>query len=522
MIARPTLAAVADIPRLHARERPDAVAMVYNGVSTDYATLDRRASRVANGLIAAGIKPQTRIAQLDKNSDVFFELLFGSTKANAVLVSVNWRLAPPEIAYVINDAQAEILFVGEEFFPAIEKIRHELTTVRTIVAFNGKHAQWQSFATWRDSFPDQDPLLPIAPDDVAIQLYTSGTTGHPKGVQLANRNFTWMMPLWADSWLLNPGVSNIVCMPAFHIGGAGWGMVGMYGGATNYIFREFVPAQILDAIETHAIEVALLVPAMILFLLQAPQIRETNLSSLKIIVYGAAPMPVEVLREALKTFRCDFQQVYGLTETTGAITYLPPQDHDPSHPKILFSCGIAQKGVELRIVDGEGKDVAQPGDVGEIVVRSPQVMKGYWRLEEATRKSVRDGWFYTGDAGYVDDKGYLFIHDRVKDMIVSGGENIYPAEIENALFQHPAVADVAVIGVPDERWGEAVKAFIVRKPNTTLSQGELIEFARERIAGYKVPRSVDFLDALPRNPTGKILKRELRKPFWEGRTRQVN
>jgi acyl-CoA synthetase (AMP-forming)/AMP-acid ligase II len=303
MTARPQLAAVADIPRLHARQRPGAVAMVYDGRSTSYGALDRHASQVANGLIAEGVRPQARIAQLDKNSDIFFELLFGSTKANAVLVSVNWRLAPPEIAYVINDARAEILFVGEEFFPAIEKIRHELKTVRKIIAFNGKHAQWGGFEAWRDSFPDRDPMVPVAPQDTAIQLYTSGTTGHPKGVQITNANFTWMMPLWADSWLLNPGARNLVCMPAFHIGGAGWGMVGMYGGATNYIFREFVPAQILQAIEKERIEVALLVPAMILFLLQAPQIRETDLSSLKIIVYGAAPMPVEVMREALKTLK---------------------------------------------------------------------------------------------------------------------------------------------------------------------------------------------------------------------------
>lgn len=522
MSARPQFAAVADIPRMHAAARPDAIAMVYDGVRTSYGQLDRRASRVANGLIAEGIRPQARVAQIDKNSDIFFELLFGCAKANAVLVSVNWRLAPPEIAYVINDAKAEILFVGEEFFPAIEKIRHELKTVRKIVAFNGRHADWRDFASWRDSFADTDPLLPIAPQDTAIQLYTSGTTGHPKGVEIMNANFTWMMPLWADSWLLDPGAHNLVCMPAFHIGGAGWGMVGLYGGAVNYIFREFVPAQILQSIERDRIAVALLVPAMILFLLQASQIRETDLSSLKIIVYGAAPMPVEVLREALKVFKCDFQQVYGLTETTGAITYLPPHDHDPNHPRKLYSCGVPQQGVELRIVGSDGLDVAKPGDVGEIVVRSPQVMKGYWQLGDATARSIRDGWFFTGDAGYLDDGGYLYIHDRVKDMIVSGGENIYPAEIENALFQHPAVADVAVIGVPDERWGEAVKAFIVRKPGAELTPAELIAFARDRIAGYKVPRSVDFIDALPRNPTGKILKRELRKPFWEGRERQVN
>jgi acyl-CoA synthetase (AMP-forming)/AMP-acid ligase II len=265
----------------------------------------------------------------------------------------------------------------------------------------------------------------------------------------------------------------------------------------------------------------LLVPAMILFLVQAPQIRETDLSSLRLIVYGAAPIPADLLRQAMDVFPCGFQQVYGLTETTGAITLLPPDDHDPTDPKKLLSCGFAQEGVELRIVGDDGKDLA-PGEVGEIAVRSPQIMGGYWNLPDATRRAIQGDWFFTGDAGYLDDKGYLYIYDRVKDMIVSGGENIYPAEVESALFGHPAVADVAVIGVPDERWGEAVKAIVVKNPGAEVGAGELIAWARERIAGYKLPKSVDFVEALPRNPTGKILKRELRKPYWGDKQRQVN
>ena len=260
---------------------------------------------------------------------------------------------------------------------------------------------------------------------------------------------------------------------------------------------------------------------MILFLVQAPQIRETDLSSLRLIVYGAAPIPGELLKQAMATFGCGFQQVYGLTETTGAITLLPPEDHDPSDARKLLSCGYAQHGVELRIVDDAGVDVPV-GKVGEIAVRSPQVMRGYWRLPDATKRAIHGDWFFTGDAGYLDEKGYLFIYDRVKDMIVSGGENIYPAEVESALFGHPGVADVAVIGVPDERWGEAVKAVVVRKPAIEVTAGDLIGWARGRIAGYKLPKSIDFIDALPRNPTGKILKRELRKPYWEGRQRNIN
>ncbi len=512
---------LADIVRRHAAERPDATALVHAGRTTSYAALDRAASRVANGLISEGIDPQARIAHLDKSSDIFFELLFGVTKANAVMVSVNWRLAAPEVLHIVNDARAEILFVGEEFFPVVEKIRDELKTVRKVVAFGASHPAWESFTAWRDRQGDTDPNLPTRPTDTAVQFYTSGTTGLPKGAELTNANFAWMLPLWTRTWLLAEGVPNLVCLPMFHIGGAGWGIAGLFSGATNHVMREFVPVEILQTIEREKLQVMLLVPAMILFLVQAPQIRETDLSSLRLIVYGAAPIPAELLRQAMGIFPCGFQQVYGLTETTGAITLLPPADHDPADVEKLLSCGYAQEGVDLRIVGDDGKDMAT-GEVGEIAVRSRQIMSGYWNLPDATKRAIQGGWFFTGDAGYLDDKGYLYIYDRVKDMIVSGGENIYPAEIESALFGHPGVADVAVIGVPDERWGEAVKAVVVRKPGSDVGAGDLISWARERIAGYKLPKSVDFVDALPRNPTGKILKRELRKPYWGDKQRQVN
>jgi len=512
---------LADIVRAHATERPDAAAIVYEGRTTRYGALDRAASRAANGLIADGIKPGVRVAHLDKSSDLYFELLFGVAKANAVMVSVNWRLAPPEVLQILNDAEAEILFVGEEYFPVIEKIRDELKAVRKIVTFGPHHGAWESFAEWRDRNADTDPRLPARREDTAVQFYTSGTTGLPKGAELTNANFAFMFEQWTRSWLLKPDAQNIVCLPMFHIGGAGWGIAGLFAGATNHVMREFVPANVLETIQRERIQVMLLVPAMILFLVQAPQIRETDLSSLQLIVYGAAPIPAELLKQAMAVFGCGFQQVYGLTETTGAITLLPPDDHDPSDPKKLLSCGYAQVGVELRIVDDAGKDLPL-GQVGEIAIRSPQVMHGYWRLPDATKRAIHGDWFFSGDAGYLDDKGYLFIYDRVKDMIVSGGENIYPAEVESALFGHPDVADVAVIGVPDERWGEAVKAVVVKKPGAGVTAGELITWARDRIAGYKLPKTVDFIEALPRNPTGKILKRELRLPYWGDKVRQVN
>ena len=512
---------VADMIRVRAAEHPEVDALLFNGVATSYGALDRRSNRVANALLALGLAPQTRVAHLDKSNDIFFDLMFGCAKANMVLVSVNWRLAPPEIAYIINDAEAEILFVGEEWFPVIEKIRDQLATVKTIVAFGARHPAWPEFGTWRDRQPDTDPMVPLAADDVAIQLYTSGTTGLPKGAQLTNDNLAHMMPLWVRTWMMAPGARNIVVLPVFHIGGAGWGMAGVYGGCTNVIHREFNPVEVLRSIERDRIRVMLLVPAMILFLVQAPQIHETDLSSLKLIVYGAAPIPADLLRKALDIFPCGFQQVYGATETTGAITLLPPEEHDPNDPQKLLSCGYLQEGVELKIVDENDREVPT-GTVGEIVVGGKQVMKGYWKLPEATARAFRNGLYHTGDAGYLDAKGYLYIYDRVKDMIVSGGENIYPAEVESALFGHPAIADVAVIGVPDERWGEAVKAVVVTKPGAETTPAALIAWARERIAGYKLPKSIDFVDSLPRNPTGKILKRELRAPYWQGKERQVN
>lgn len=512
---------LADIVRTHAAERPEATALVHEGRRTAYGRLHDASSRVAQGLLAEGIQPRSRVAHLDKSSDLFFELLFGVSKVGAVTVSVNWRLAPPEVLHILNDAGAEILFVGEEFFPVIDEIRDALHGVRKIVALSGSHPGWEPFTSWRDRHADVDPCLPAQPSDTAVQFYTSGTTGLPKGAELTNSNFAFMFGSWAESWRLEPGRRSLVCLPMFHIGGAGWGMAGLYAGATNHVVREFIPRQILDIIQSERIEVVLLVPAMILFLMQAPGIVETDLSSLSLIVYGAAPIPAELLKQAMTTFGCGFQQVYGLTETTGAITLLPPEDHDPSDVKKLLSCGYAQKEVELRIVGDDGRDLP-PGEVGEIAIRSPQVMGGYWKLPEATARAVKGDWFFTGDAGYLDEKGYLYIYDRVKDMIVSGGENIYPAEVESALFGHPAVADVAVIGVPDARWGEAVKAVVVVKAGVEVTAGELVEWARGRIAGYKLPKSVDFIDALPRNPTGKILKRELRKAYWGDRQRQIN
>jgi len=521
MKPQPRIRTIGDLPRVHRAERPHNRAMIFGDQVTTYADLDRRSSQVANGLVAEQVAAQSRIAVFDKNSDTFFEILFGSAKVNAVFVAVNWRLAPAEVAYVINDAQAEVLFVGNEFLPVFESIREQLHTVRKTIVMGGKSPGVESYEEWRDRQTDIDPLIQTEGSDVALQLYTSGTTGYPKGAQLTNDNLLTLMPAAVRNWgSWSDRDVSLVSMPLFHIGGTGYALVGFYAGAASAIVRQVDCAEILKVIAGRRVTKTFWVPALILFLLQTPEIAQTDLSSLELIIYGASPMPVDLVRKAMSVFKCGFAQVYGLTETTGAVTWLGPEEHSLDGARAV-SCGRPMEGIEIRVVDGNGEQVA-PRVVGEIICRTPQIMKGYWNLPSATESAIRGEWFYTGDAGYLDEDGYLYIHDRIKDMIISGGENIYPAEVESCLFAHPAVADAAVIGVPDDEWGEAVKAFVVVKPGVELTEDELIAFARDRIAHYKAPRSVEFVKGLPRNPSGKILKRELRDQYWKGRNRQVN
>jgi len=312
-------------------------------------------------------------------------------------------------------------------------------------------------------------------------------------------------------------------MPMFHIGGLGWTTAGLFFGCRTVVLKDVDPAELLEVISNERITHAFMVPAVIQFLLMTPGVEKADFSSLRKLVYGASPISAAVLEKAIEMMGCDFVQVYGLTETTGAITQLDPEDHDPAgRPELLRSCGRPYPWVEMRAVDENGRDVPV-GQVGELWTRSGQNMAGYWNNTEATRAVLdEDGWLRTGDAGYLDKDGFVYLHDRVKDMIVTGGENVYPAEVENALMRHPGVADVAVFGVPDSKWGEAVKAAIVpADPASPPPAEELIAFAHEYLAGYKCAKSIDYAASLPRNPSGKLLKRELRAPYWEGAGRQI-
>src|SRR5580700_899324 len=516
---------LADVVRARAKTRGNSIAFEFEGRQTSFAELDIRTNRVANALRALGVKAGERIAYLGKNSDIYFELLLGAIKANMVMAPVNWRLAGPEIAFIVGDSKAPVLFVGPEFVEQVQRIQAQLPDVRTFIATEGGAADWRDYPAWRDEQSDDDPNIEISPRDIAIQLYTSGTTGKPKGAMLSHANLLNLVetgggekPDW-NEWTEDD--VSLVAMPIFHIGGSGWGMLGLYHGAKGVIAREFDPTKVLDFIEHSAITKLFMVPAAMQFVVRQPRARSVDFSRLKYILYGASPIPAALLKECIEVFGCGFVQVYGMTETTGSIVALAPEDHIEGLER-MRSAGKALPGVELAILDADGKRLP-PGEVGEIATRSGSNMVGYWNLPEATAKTIsRDGWLRTGDAGYLDKDGYLYIHDRIKDMIISGGENIYPAEVESAICDHPDVAEVAVVGVPDDVWGEAVKAIVVMKKGKTVTASDIIGFTRQRIAVFKSPKTVDFIDALPRNASGKILRRHLRDPYWVGKDRQVN
>ena len=510
--------AVSDLPELLAARCPGAVAMEHKGRTTTYAELNAHSAQIANGLIATGRRAGSRVAYLGKNSDVYFELLLGSARANWVIVPINWRLSPSEVEFIIADAAAEVVVVEREFLNRVELLLAE--TAKQVLVIEGEDAR--DFRAWRERQSPSDPDLSHQSDATVIMMYTSGTTGVPKGVELTNRNILGHLRFIANGafgeWTADD--VQLICLPISHIGGTDCGLWGIYAGARNLILATASAEEIVGAFAQRSITITGLVPAIVNLVLDHPEVARADFSHLKLISYGGSPISAELLVRATEVFDCRFQQLFGLTETTGGVVKLAHEDHVDGNPKRLRSCGRPLPDVEVRVVDETG--TPRPvGETGEIAIRAEVVMKGYWNRPAETREAIRDGWFFTGDAGYFDADGYLYIHDRIKDKIVSGGENIYPAEVEAALAAHAAVAETAVIGVPDPKWGEAVKAFVVLRPGHSPSAAELIAFARTRIAAFKCPKSIEFVHAVPRNASGKILRRELRQPYWQGQARQV-
>ena len=509
-----------------AEATPDAEAMTYLGRTWTWREWHERVHRAAGGLRDLGIARGDVVSFLDKNHPACVEISLAAGSIGAANAIINWRSAGDEIDYAVNDSGAKVLFVGRELMPTIEAIRDRLTKVERIIEVTpegGEDDEYERFLADAVACADGPDVLE---DDVCLVMYSSGTTGRPKGVMLTHRNMVQHTINAHDGWGFEPGDKSMVAMPLFHVGGSSYVLFGIHDGVPSVMTREPDAASLAGAILAGANR-TFLVPAVLAQVLQLGGDAVKLFGALKTYTYGAAPMPPPLLRAAMEAWpETDFIQVYGLTEVAGVATHLMPEDHRTAeasgHPERLVSAGKPVPGVEVRIVDPATLSDVGVGEHGEIWLKTPQLMKGFLNKPEATAEVVtEDGWFRTGDMGHVDEDGFVFVSDRLKDMIITGGENVYSPEVERVLSEHPSVLEVAVIGVPDPKWGESVKAVVALKEGADTSETELIEWTRERLAHFKAPKSVDVITALPRNPTGKILKRELRKPYWDEGARQV-
>ncbi|KUI39651.1 long-chain fatty acid--CoA ligase [Mycobacterium sp. GA-1199] len=501
-----------------AETKPDAEAMTFLDRTLTWSQWNDRVRRLAGALQQRGIERGDVVAFLDKNHPACVELTIAAASLGAATAIINFRLAADEIDYVLTDSGAKLLIVGTELKPTIDKIRDKLTHVEHLIEVTpdgGDGDEYEALLTDATPVGRADD---VQPDDVAIIMYSSGTTGRPKGVQITQANLIAHTINAHNGWGFDEGDKSMVSMPLFHVGGSSYVQFSIHDGVPTVMTREVDGAALAGAILNGANR-TFLVPAVLAKVLESGEDAVKLFGALKTYVYGASPMPLPLLRAALEAWpNTDFIQVYGLTEVCGVISQLLPDDHRSGTEERLVSAGRVIPGAEVRVVDPDTlKDVAA-GEQGELWFRTPQLMKGYHNKPEATAEAITDdGWFRTGDIGRIDDDGYIFVEDRLKDMIISGGENIYSIEVERVIAEHPAVTDVAVIGVPDEKWGEVVKAVV--SVEDSVAPEDLIAWCRERLAAYKCPKTVDITDELPRNPTGKILKKELRKPYWEGRDR---
>jgi acyl-CoA synthetase (AMP-forming)/AMP-acid ligase II len=513
---------VADITRQYRRIKPNAPAITFEGRTQSYEQLDKRANWIAHVLLDKGLGSGDRIAYLAKNSDTFVELYFACAKSHITLVPINWRLAPVEMEYILADSEARLIFASEEFEATAFALKEKIPGLTQVIGMDGARGT-VALDDWLAQPVDVDPKLDVVPDIAVVQMYTSGTTGRPKGALLSNSNVVASLHAGDQGALGQWGHDDVmlVALPFFHVGGAQIGLHVLHHGGHMVVIRDANAESILTAFRQWPVSRTGVVPAVLQFCLDHDLCKTTDFSSLKTVTYGGSPISENLFRRAKETLGCELIHMFAMTETTGIGTVLLPQEYEQGPEERQRSIGRAAASMQVKVVKPDGSE-ASPREVGEIVVKGPCVFSGYWKLADVSAQAIQDGWFHTGDAGYTDEGGYLYIHDRIKDMIISGGENVYPAEVENVLSDHPAVKDVAVIGVPDEKWGEAVKAVVVPKPGASPVQADIIAFARTRLAGYKVPKSIDFVDELPRNSSGKLLKRLIRAPYWDGKARQVN
>jgi acyl-CoA synthetase (AMP-forming)/AMP-acid ligase II len=502
---------VPDIVRHWAAKTPDSTALTYGTTRRSYRELDERSNRIANALLASGAQPGSGIGFLGKNAVEFFETWFGATKAGGAIAPFNWRCTVAELVQLVDDAQPPVVFTSAEFEDTMHQVRQTSDARFEIVSFDPDTPGADGLEEWLQGHDNADPRVQLSHDLPALLAYTSGTTGLPKGVQLSHEAFQ-------NAFLclsLEPALTwrqddvLLMVMPNFHLAGSWVSLPALYHGGSIAILPFFEPSATLEAIERSRPTVTCLVPAAMQMLLDHPDAGTVDFSCLRSMIYAGSPISAETLKRSLDLFGCGMNQFYGTTETW-ILTLLRPHQHDPADPEALTSCGKPMPFVEIRIVDPDGAEVPT-GDIGEFIVRSPVMFSGYRNKPDATSEAFTDGWYRTGDLGRRDDRGYFYLVDRAKDMIITGGENVYSVEVERALVQHPSVASVAVVGAPDHRWGEKVVAFVTVQPGSPVSEDDLVSHCRGLIAGYKVPKAVHVVTELPTTPSGKIQKAVLRK-----------
>lgn len=511
-----------DIPRKHAKLHPDWECMVCGETRLNWKQLNERVNRLANGLTELGVSKDTKVAGLMLNCHKFIEMYYACAKLGAVSVPLNYRLSTEELIYIINHSDTEFLLVGEEFIPTAEEILPRIQQVRERICLDQPHRGWISYEELLERSSAAEPDVEVDEDDLAQLQYTGGTTGKAKGVMLTHRN---LLTSTLGNLLAVPfekGDTTLQVLPIFHT--SWWPILTLhYVGCRAVIAKRFDFHEILSLVEKEKVTHINMVPVLFSWILAFPDLDKYDLSSLKLLTYAGAPMPVDLLKRCIEKFGNIFMQGYGLTEAAPLGTQLIKEDHvvegPPELTRRLASAGRESLVTEVSVFDDSDNPV-EVGKIGEIVIRGKNIMKGYWKDPELTEKTLRGGWLHTGDLATIDEDGYIYIVDRKNDMIITGGENVYPFEVERILYEHPAVLEAAVVGLPSEKWGEEVTAAVALKDGVEATEEELIAFCKERIAGYKCPKRVVFMESLPKTPIGKILRRQVREQLQSGKEAQ--
>jgi len=513
-----------DLVRGMARRSPRQTGLIFEGAEFSWAEVNERVNRLGNALLSLGLVKGDAIGIVAQNSHRYVEIYYALAKTGLISVPIGWQSAPPEIAYILNDSGAKAVIVDAEYLPVLESIASQLDSVKLVICMGDGGGNSLNYDSLLRGSRAGEPEAEVCPDNVRSLAYTSGTTGKPKGCIITQgqmlatiQNFLVEIPVPREQ-------PTLLTVPLYTGYGGFQAFAAAYTRSTIVVQRRFKPQFMFEAIQQHRIAHMLVVPTMIVAMCNAPEIENYDLSALHLLVYGGSVIAPAILKRAMQYFKCDFCQNFGMMEAGGFIAFLTSEDHrldgTEAKEKRLLSTGREAQYAEVRLRDDNGREVAA-GVVGEMTVRSDSSISGYWKMPERTAELVRDGWIYTGDMAYRDEDGYIYVVDRKKEMIVSGGMNIYPAEIETVLYMHPAVAQVAVIGVPDDHWGEAVKAIIEFRKGEQATEEEILEFCQERLAAYKKPKSVEFVDSIPVGSSGKVVKRELRERYWQGRERRV-